>query len=76
MSPELVHTISITNEKCKCGSPGHRDAIARCSCGEFEYVNSHMSYNDAMHAAIADHRLSTIEAVLAIRFSIEHEGRR
>lgn len=75
MNPELVHKVVIRKEKAKCSSPGHYDEISECSCGQFTHLNTHQAYTEERVIAVLGHRLEVLESVLAIRFSIEHEGR-
>lgn len=74
MTPELVHNVVFRLENSKCGTSGHYDEIAECSCGQFEHTNSHQTNNEGRVFAVLGHRLEVIESMLAIRFSIEHKG--
>ncbi len=63
-----THDVIIEYVKSECGSPGHTDTLARCSCGWEKRLNHGTG---DVTKDILNHRVCVIEEALGIEFSIE-----
>lgn len=62
------HSVTIRSERSKCGTSGHFDTVAECSCGEFEHRIGH---GGDVSRFITAHRLDVLEQVAGITTTIE-----
>lgn len=67
MSYNLNHHVEVVSERSHCGSPGHTDLVATCSCGWTERF-SHGDRQDVSRS-ILYHRVAALEKAIGMKFT-------
>lgn len=65
----LQHDVSVDFVPSRCGAPGHRDVVVKCSCG-FEQKHMHGDRSNA-EPTILLHRIQAIEEAIGLKIVVK-----